>query len=191
MSFHAKNDSIVITDTDGSVVFDTSNDMPHILGSISTRITQNFDANYYSEWYYNIGHLPLEVNFCICRATLTRDRNPYEMVKNYQVNWAVIPSGRTVFFQGSVLLESGFTYAYDRGVMYARRAMHVYPEPSWGNAMVVMFQQTTKSGAGSTNSYSTADRYDKASGTVIKGPFQGTTYSSYIVDLTVWYGRFR
>lgn len=162
MSFYASNDRIWIADTNGDIAFDTNNNMPHIIGVYEANISKTFTERYYTEHYFTIASLPSDVDFVICRAnctptnmatgavnTLGKERVVTSSV-SIDVPWQRLAPEGDCFFQGSLLLEAGCTGSEEAMVMgqYARRAMHVYPEPAWGNKLICMFQQGVKSGWG-------------------------------------------
>jgi hypothetical protein len=69
MSFLASNDRILITDTDGAVVFDTSANMPCVTHSVSINLDHTFPfADYYKEGWYPIQYIGFRPDFIICRA---------------------------------------------------------------------------------------------------------------------------
>lgn len=162
MSFYASNDRIWIADTNGDIAFDTNNNMPHIIGVYEANISKMFIERYYTEHYFTIASLPSDVDFVICRANCT----PTNMATgvtgavgsesvgtsslSVDVPWQRLAPQGDCFFQGSLLLEAGCTGREDKMAMcqYARRALHVYPEPAWGNKLICMFQQGVKSGWG-------------------------------------------
>lgn len=161
MSFYASNDRILIKDTNGDISFDTNKNMPHIIGVYEASLSKAFTERYYTEEYFTIASLPGPIDFVICRANCTpRVMNTgaigvgIETVKaqNLKVDipWQRMAPSGNCFFQGSLLLEAGTTGRVDQQALsqYARRAMHVYAEPSWGNKLICMFQQGVKSGWG-------------------------------------------
>lgn len=177
MSFYASNNRIWITDTDGTLVFDTNNDMPSIIGVYETTLSKSFHENYYTEEYQTIATLPDRCDFVICRASCTPTnmvtgavgQNAYEKLNvngtQYTIPWANnVPSGET-FFQGSMILETGTTAVSQSVAQYARRVLHVYPKPTWGNKLIAMFQQGVKSGFG--NVPSSNGHYIQPDGTAV------------------------
>lgn len=71
---------------------------------------------------------------------------------NEVIDWSVLTPNGSAFFQGSLPLEMGQQMVWQGGgysvAQYARRVLHVYVEPDWGNKLVAMFQQSVKSGYG-------------------------------------------
>lgn len=217
MSFYASNNRIWITDTDGTLVFDTNNDMPSIIGVYETTLSKTFNERYYTEEYQTIASLPDRCDFVICRAQATPTnlftgnvgQTAYEIVKGYTVPWVNnVPSGQA-FFQGSMLLETGQTAVAESVAQYARRALHVYPAPSWGNKLIALFQQGVKSGYGAVPS--STGHYVYPDGTPVVPPTDpkqalgwkvpdnaiyvpdapDTAGVRWDINLKVWVGRFR
>lgn len=182
MAFHASNDRIYITDTNGAVVFDTNRDIPHILTVVEADIAKVFYEKYYTEEYITLATLPADADFIICRAVCTpynlegvvydpndlagsgktggaAGHGAYEFIEERGkvtpseiIDWSVLTPGGGAFFQGSLPLEMGQQMVWQGGgyavAQYARRILHVYVEPTWGNKLVAMFQQSVKSGFG-------------------------------------------
>lgn len=181
MGFHASNDRIYITDTNGAIVFDTNKDIPHVLSVVEANISKVFYESYYTEEFFTLATLPADADFVICRAVCTpynlegvvynpndlagsgrvggaAGKGAYEWITqgNDQVDkiidWSVLTPNGSAFFQGSLPLEMGQQMVWQGGgysvAQYARRVLHVYVEPTWGNKLVAMFQQSVKSGYG-------------------------------------------
>lgn len=160
MSFTASNDRILIKDTNGDITFDTDSDIPHITGYYEGTVHKAFVERYYTEEYFNLGPIPDKTDFVMCSAVCT----PYNMnngtenvgyetisAQKFSVNipWVRMAPQGECFFQGSLMLEGGCTGLSQKVIsQYARRALHIYPEPAWGNRLVCMFQQSVKSGFG-------------------------------------------
>ncbi len=229
MSFYARNDRIYITDTNGAVVFDTNNDIPHILGIYEANIKKVFYEQYYTEQYFTIGDLPDDCDFVIVRAKCVpfnllgvpydknnpeaggmtggiRGQGGWENIGNSgnkrRVDWAVLASEGGSFFQGSQPLETGQTMVWMGGgysaSQYARRILHVYPEPAWGNKLVCMIQQSAKSGYGAVPSlYGLA--WNGPTGQYVPVPIDdshpaavyGPAGVRWEINLKVWAGKFR
>lgn len=142
MSFFAGSDRIYITDTNGAIVFDTNNDIPHILGVYETNIKKVFYEQYYTEQYFTIGDLPDDCDFVIVRAKCVpfnllnigydknnpeaggmtggeRGQGGWEYLgssgRRQRVDWAVLASEGGSFFQGSLPLETGQTMVWMGG----------------------------------------------------------------------------
>ena len=229
MSFYARNDRIYITDTNGAVVFDTNNDIPHILGIYEANIKKVFYERYYTEQYFTIGDLPDDCDFVIVRAKCVpfnllnmpfdknnpeaggmtggeRGQGGWEYLGSdgdrRRVDWAVLASEGGSFFQGSLPLETGQTMVWMGGgysaSQYARRILHVYPEPAWGNKLVCMIQQSAKSGYGAVPSlYGLA--WNGPTGQYVPVPIDdshpaavyGPAGVRWEINLKVWAGKFR
>jgi len=190
MAFHAQNDRIWITDTDGSLVFDTERDIPHILGVWEGQVEYDFAYKYYDESYQTLVALPDDVNFVLCRASFSSynlatgewNVGSYETFPRVgNLPWNSIRDTDYVFFQGSTLLEQGCTAMWVDGenntvmsgtriAVYANRALHVVPKPEWGNNLYAFFQQSVKTGWGAVSDAARVRWY---------------------ANLKVWYGRFR
>lgn len=119
--------------------------------------------------------------------------------KGPRVDWAVLAAPGGSFFQGSLPLETGQTMVWMGGgytaSQYARRALHVYSEPAWGNKLVCMIQQSVKTGFGAVPSVATTfgenhklvPSGDKYGPPTIYGP-AGVRWE---INLKVWAGKFR
>ncbi len=111
------------------------------------------------------------------------------------VDWAVLVSQDGNFFQGSLPLEMGHTMIYSGGGYiaspYARRILHVYPEPAWGNKLVCMIQQSTKSGFGAVPSLQETSRAKDGTGDYDSATLYGSAAVRWEINLKVWAGKFR
>lgn len=161
MAFKASNDRITITDTNGDISFDTESNIPMVTGYFETTISKVFLESYYTEEYFNLTSIAPDVDFMMCSAECTpynmqtgKNEVGFDYITSKNIRewfpWVrMAPEGEN-FFQGSMLLETGCTGRADQMqiVQYARRALHVYSEPEWGDRLVCMFQQGVKSGFG-------------------------------------------
>lgn len=232
MSFQASNDRIIITDTNGAIAFDTSRDMPHILGVYEFRVKKLFASQYWDKETFNLISLPANPDFLICRAELM----PYyldgvEFQRNYSPGEAFPPidenlkatvglqdglgvagrgsmfkinaggqyfetpfalgvtPGSRVFFQGSLLLESGICQSSRNGdnlSVSPKRAMHLHVEPSWNNKLVLTFEQSE-----CYSDIAWIDYYRDYPGNYTTVSRYGRTAVRWEVKLKVWAGTFR
>lgn len=136
MSFYAGSDRIHLTDTNGAIVFDTDQDIPHILGVYEVQVNKVFYEKYYTEEYVTLATLPDDCDFIICRASCVpfnleglpfnpaspstsgltggaRGYGAYEVVPGDMLadfqDWVITASEGGSFFQGSLPLEMGQT----------------------------------------------------------------------------------
>ena len=126
MSFVASNDRIRVVDN-GATVFDTNDDIPHILGEPS--LFRRLDVENYNalEWVqqYILGDLPFgqSCNFFLIKATAVRTSvggtgaQPGDLIATV--------GNETFSFQGSALLEAG---GQQSGSRFLSRIISVIPD---------------------------------------------------------------
>ena len=187
MSFIASNDRIRVVDN-GATVFDTNDDIPHILGTgyynvtvtfpqpslfarIDTQqiVTQNYNA---LEWVqqYILGDLPFgqSCNFFLIKATAVRtvvggtNAQPEDLIATV--------GNETFSFQGSALLEVG---GEQSGSRFLSRIISVIPD-NVNKKLILEAKHSNKH---------LAMPYESGEARSLS--------STFSVSLTVYFGRFR
>lgn len=195
MSFEASNNQIIVTDTNGATVFDTSRNMPQIIQVSQAHLVKDYYEKYYTEEYQKICDLPEVYDFIICRAQCTPQNlyggdqwyspsagdNAIEVItlpnadEAVLMRWGTNAANAYQYFQGSLLLETGtqaliFTNSGRyKTSQYANRALHVY-KPTWSSSLYAMFQQSTRTEWGAVSD---------------------SARVQWTIDLKVWIGKFR
>ncbi len=168
MSFTAQNDRILIADSLGNPVFDTNNKMPKILGTLTQSISNDFVNQYNNDKWISLIHLPYIADFIICQATISlTGKGSYSTQATTYNGTIVMPfqglkNGDVSFFQGTLMLESGADTVNRTPCI---RTLNVWQDPNSNNTLMAKFEQLGDS-------------------------LQSTMWTTWGVDLQVWYGKF-